>query len=264
MNYKFPIFNLIKEIIFYRDALSQLVSQILILRYRRTVLGYFWTLLNPLLMMSVMALVFANLFKADLKTFAVFLFAGMIPWNFFNSAVSQSAGSLIMNEGIIKKVYIPKLLFPLSVTIALFIDSILAFSVLLVIIISIGGSLSLALLFLPVAFALVFLFALGLGIIVSIATVYFKDLQYVIIIGLQGLFFLTPIFYKKDEIFGAVSFVINLNPVAPFISLFREPILNGNLPSGLLLIQAFSIAVFTIFLGLFIFSRFEKKIVYRL
>lgn len=109
--------------------------------YRRTVLGYLWTLINPLLMMSVMALVFATLFKADLKTFAVFLFAGMIPWNFFNSVVTQSGMSFINNEGLIKKIYLPKAIFPLSIAFALLIDSVLSFLALFVIILAIGGSL---------------------------------------------------------------------------------------------------------------------------
>ena len=256
--------RLIKEIYLYKDALMQLVSQNLILRYRRTVLGYFWTLLNPLLMMTVMAVVFANLFKADLKTFTVFLFAGMIPWNFSNSAVSQSAGSLIANEGIIKKIYMPKLLFPLSTTVALFIDSILAFFILFVIILLLGGSLSWALFFLPIAFVLIFIFAFGLGVVSAIATVYFRDLQYIIIIGLQGLFFLTPIFYKKDDIFGAVSWIIDLNPVVPFISLFREPILNGQLPNTVIIIQATFLSLASAMSALLLFGKVNKKIMFRL
>jgi ABC-type polysaccharide/polyol phosphate export permease len=91
--------------------------------------------------MSVMALVFATLFKADLKTFAVFLFAGMIPWNFFNSVVTQSGMSFINNEGLIKKIYLPKAIFPLSIAFALLIDSVLSFLALFVIILAIGGSL---------------------------------------------------------------------------------------------------------------------------
>jgi ABC-type polysaccharide/polyol phosphate export permease len=228
------------------------------------VLGYFWTLLNPLLMMVVIAVVFANLFRADLKTFAIFLFAGMIPWNFFNSVVAQSSGAIINNEGLIKKIYIPKLVFPLSISLALFIDSILSFFVLFAIILVLGGSLSWALLFLPVSFILMYLFSFGLGVVASVATVYFRDLQYVIMIGLQGLFFLTPIFYKKDAIFGGASWVINANPVAPFISLFREPILNGTVPDAFTIIQTTIIAVVSLAMAFVVFIWAEKKIIYRL
>jgi ABC-type polysaccharide/polyol phosphate export permease len=111
-----------------RNVLQQLIAQQLILRYRRTLLGYLWTLINPLLMMSVMAVVFSTLFKADLKTFAVFLFAGMIPWNFFSSVVTQSGTAFINNESLIKKIYLPKAIFPLSIAFALLVDSLLSFA----------------------------------------------------------------------------------------------------------------------------------------
>ena len=108
------IVGLVTEVHASRAVLWRLVRQQLILRYRRTVLGYLWTLINPLLMMSVMAMVFATIFKEDVKVFAVFLFAGMIPWNCFNSIVVQSSGSFINNEGLIKKIYLPRELFPVS------------------------------------------------------------------------------------------------------------------------------------------------------
>jgi ABC-type polysaccharide/polyol phosphate export permease len=261
---RFFVFDLISEILCFRYALWQLVVQNLTLRYRRTVMGYFWTLLNPLLMMTVMALVFTNLFKANLNEFASFLFVGMIPWNFFNSVLSQSTGSLIFNEGIIKKVYIPKLLFPLSIAIAMFVDAVLAFLVLFPVILGLGGSFSWALLFLPVSFFLLFIFAFGFGVVASIATVYFRDLQYIIVIGLQGLFFLTPILYKKEEMLGPVSWLIDFNPISPFISIFREPLLLGVMPGSSLLIQASLLAFLSLFLGLYIFNQVKNKIVYRI
>lgn len=247
-----------------RNVLSQLVYQHLILRYRRTALGYLWTLINPLLMMSVMALVFSTLFKADLKTFAVFLFAGMIPWNFFSSVVTQSGTSFIYNEGLIKKIYLPKAIFPLSITFALLIDSMLSFLVLFAIILTIGGSLSWSVLFIPVAFLLLFFFAFGIGLIMSIATVFFRDLQYVILIAMQGLFFLTPILYKHDALTGKVSWLVGLNPVSPFIELFRAPLFQAALPGTSVILKAAVISFFAMAIGLFIFLRQEKQIVFRL
>ena len=247
-----------------RNVLSQLVYQQLILRYRRTALGYLWTLINPLLMMSVMALVFATLFKTDLKTFAVFLFAGMIPWNYFSSVVTQSGISFINNEGLIKKIYLPKAVFPLSIAFALLIDSILSFLALFAIILGIGGSLSWSVLFLPVAFLLLFFFALGIGLIMSIATVFFRDLQYVIAIIMQGLFFLTPILYKHDALSGKVGWLVGLNPVVPFIELFRAPLYQSAMPGTGVILHAAAISFSAMAVGLFIFLRQEKKIVFRL
>jgi ABC-type polysaccharide/polyol phosphate export permease len=247
-----------------RNVLSQLVAQQLILRYRRTALGYLWTLVNPLLMMSVMAVVFSTLFKADLKTFAVSLFAAMIPWNFFSSVVTQSGSSFINNEGLIKKIYLPKVIFPLSITFALLIDSLLSFLALFAIILALGGTLSWSLLFLPISFVLLFIFALGLGLIMSIATVFFRDLQHVILIAMQGLFFLTPILYKHDALTGKVAWLVGMNPVTPFIALFRAPLIEATLPSGNVLLQTVAISASAMAIGLFFFLRQEKNIVFRL
>jgi ABC-type polysaccharide/polyol phosphate export permease len=247
-----------------RYVLSQLVSQQLILRYRRTVLGYLWTLINPLLMMSVMALVFATLLKADLKTFTVFLFAGMIPWNFFSSVVIQSGASFINNEGLIKKIYLPKVIFPLSTASALLIDSALSFLALFAIILILGGSLSWAVLFIPVAYLLLFFFALGIGLIISVATVFFRDLQHVVLIAMQGLFFLTPIFYTHDALAGNIAWLVGLNPVVPFIELFRAPLYLASVPGSGVIVQALLLSLSAIAIGLLIFLKQEKKIVFRL
>jgi len=258
------LINYLREVQTYRAVLQQLVRQQLILRYRRTALGFFWTLINPLLMMSVMALVFATLFKADLKTFTVFLFAGMIPWNFFSSVVTQSATSFIHNEGLIKKIYLPKLIFPLSITSAYFIDSALSFLALFAIIIIIGGSLSWTVLFIPIAYLMLFFFALGIGLITSVATVFFRDLQYVILIAMQGLFFLTPVLYKHDALAGKVAWLVDLNPAVPFIELFRAPLYQASLPSPSVILQAALFSLSAMAIGLFVFLRQEKKIVFRL
>lgn len=258
------LFGYLREIRTYRDVLFQLVRQQLILRYRRTVFGYLWTLLNPILMMTVTAVVFAALFKVELKTFAIFLFAGMIPWNCFNSTVTQSAAAFINNEGLIKKIYLPRLLFPLSVSIGVFIDSLLSFIALFAIMIVIGAPFSWTLLFIPIAYLLLFLFAFGIALVVSVATVFFRDLQYVIGIAMQALFFLTPILYKSEALAGKVAWLIKINPVAAFIELFRAPLYTASLPDISVVINAFLIAFFSISVGIVIFIKQEKKIVFRL
>ena len=258
------IYSFFGELLASRHVLRQLVAQQLILRYRRTALGYLWTLINPLLMMSIMALVFSTLFNADLKTFAVFLFTGMIPWNFFSSAVTQSGTSFINNEGLIKKIYLPKIIFPLSITSALLIDTVFSFFALLIIILTLGSPLSWVLLFIPIAFLLLFVFTLGICLITSIATVYFRDLQYVILIIMQTLFFLTPILYKPEALKGKVAWLITLNPVVPFIDLFRAPLYLGSLPSQSTIILSILFSLVSITIGLIIFLWQEKKIVFRL
>jgi ABC-2 type transport system permease protein/lipopolysaccharide transport system permease protein len=252
------------EIYTSRAVLSRLVRQQLTLRYRRTVLGYLWTLVNPLLMMSVMAMVFSTIMKEDVKVFTVFLFAGMIPWTCFSSIVVQSGGAFINNEGLIKKIYLPKILFPLSISLGVLIDSALSFFALFVIILAVGGEVSRALFFIPVAYLLVFMFSLGVGLMAAVATVFFRDLQYVIQILMQGLFFLTPVLYKKDMLSGVVADLVAFNPVVPFVELFRAPLSHASLPADDVIIKALVISIVSIVLGLGTLLAQEKKVVFRL
>jgi len=247
-----------------RSVLYQLVWQQMILRYRRTALGYLWTLINPLLMMSVMVVVFATLFKVGLRDFAVFLVAGMIPWNCFNAIVTQSGSSFINNENLIKKIYLPKIIFPLSVSSGFFIDSMLSFCVLFALLAAFGRGMSLAVFFIPIAYLLLFLFAFGIGLITSVATVFVRDLQQMILIAMQGLFFLTPILYRHETLTGKIGWLVGLNPIAPFIELFRLPLYLATWPSPLLIAKAASISLVAISLGLAVLLWQEKKIVYRL
>jgi ABC-2 type transport system permease protein/lipopolysaccharide transport system permease protein len=244
--------------------LWQLVRQQLILRYRRTALGYLWTLINPLLMMAVTAVVFASLLKVDISTYAVFLFAGMIPWNCFSSIVTQCGGAFINNEALIKKIYLPKVIFPLSVSLGILIDSVLAFVALFVIIFAIGGQLSWALLFIPIAYLALFFFALGIALVTSVATVFFRDLQHVLVIGMQAWFFLTPVMYKSDALAGKVAWLVGVNPVTPFIELFRMPLYRGELPTSSLIVETLALALGSMTVGTFLFLRQEKNIVFRL
>lgn len=252
------------EVISYRDVLWQLVRQQLILRYRRTIFGYLWTLLNPILMMGVMAVVFSTLFKQDIKTFTVFLFSGMIAWNCFNTIVVQSAMSFISNEGLIRKIYLPKLVFPLSVSIALVIDSLLSFVALFAIMLVLGAKFSLALFFIPIAYAFLVIFSFGLALVMSVATVFFRDLQYVIGIIMQAWFFLTPIFYKPDSLAGKVAWLIKLNPLSSFVELFRAPLVMGALPASSVILNTFLMAIFSIVVGLLFFVSQQNKIIFRL
>ncbi|MCE9606332.1 MAG: ABC transporter permease [Planctomycetia bacterium] len=247
-----------------RLVLWQLVRQQLILRYRRTALGYLWTLLNPLLMMTVSSIVFANLFQADLKTFVIYLFAGMIPWNCFNSIVVQSGSSFISNESLIKKIYLPKVIFPLSTALGLLIDSALSFIALFIIALAVGAQMSWALLFLPIAYAMLFFFSLGFALVASILVVFFRDMQHVIVVVMQAWFYLTPIMYKREALMGKAAWLMTINPLVPFITMFRDPICSGTCPELTVVTQAFFLACASMTLGLALFLNQEKKVVFRL
>ena len=114
---------LAKELYDYRHVLSQLVAQQLLARYRRTVFGYLWTILNPLMMMAVSAVVFSHISRFGLRDYAIFLFAGTVPWNLFSSCIVQAGGAIVSNESLIKKVYLPKIVFPVATASGCLLDS---------------------------------------------------------------------------------------------------------------------------------------------
>ena len=263
MMFQSVIQNLV-EVKKYKEVANQLVIQLLVLRYRRTALGYIWTLVNPLIMMSVMAVVFSTIFGVDLKTFSLFLFAGMVPWNLFSSVVGQAGASFTNNEGLIKKVYLPKLIFPLSNSIALSIDSILSLLALFIIIYALGGSTTWTLLYLPVGYLLLYFFSLGLSLFFSVATVFFRDLQYIVQIVLQAWFFLTPILYKGELLTGKVALLVAFNPMVVYIDIFRAALFDGQPLPVSVFIEATIYAVISMLLGYSFFLVQEKKIVYRL
>ena len=253
-----------REVYSYRSVFNQLVRQHLVLRYRRTMLGFVWTLINPLLMLSVTAIVFSTIFKLDLVTYSIYLFAGMVPWTFFSTSTSQACGALINNEGLIKKIYLPKIIFPLSSCVGNLIDSLLAFVALFILMLFFGGALSWALLFIPIAFLLIFVFTLGASLVLATVTVYFRDVQYVVGILLQALFFLTPIIYKRDGLSGWAADLVALNPLLHFIDLFRLPLHQAILPSVSTMLTALGLSFFSLAMGLVVFIKHEKKIVFRL
>lgn len=254
----------LSEIHEHRHVFYQLVRQQIILRYRRTIFGYLWTLLNPLLMMSVTAVVFSTIFNMDLKTYAIFLFSGVIAFNLFGTCVTQSGQSFIGNEGLIKKIYIPKILFPLAISTTLLIDSLLMASSLFIIILFIGGKVTVSLLFIPIAYLLLFTFSFGLALTFSVSAVYFRDLQHVIGIIMQALVFLSPVYYKPEAMSGKVAWIIALNPLTQFIDLFRSPIDQGVLPATNVVLQATLYACVSLITGLWFFRKHEYRIAFRL
>lgn len=253
-----------KEIKQHRYVLDQLVRQQITLRYRRTFFGYLWTLFNPLLMMSVTAVVFSAIFKMDLKTYAVFLFSGVIAFNLFGTIVTQCGKSLVDNEQLIKKIYIPKLLFPLSVSITLLIDSLLMFASLFFIILMIGGNYSISIIGLIPAYILLYLFAFGIGLITSVISVYFRDLLQIITILMQALVFLSPVYYKPDNLGAKVQWLMEINPLTQFIELFRSPIFSATFPAIEFYIQAAIYAALSISAGIWFFNKHEHRITFRM
>lgn len=248
----------------YRTVLGQLVKQQITMRYRRTIFGFFWTLLNPLLNMAVIATVFSIVMKFQIRDYAIFLFSAVIPWAFFSNAISQSAMALIANEGIFKKIYLPKQIFITANLISGLVDSFLSTVCLFFIAIYFGAKLSPALFFLPVSFFFLFIFSYGLGLIFSIMSVFLRDIQYLIGVILQALYFMTPIIYPVNAVPEEYRWVFTWNPMFYFVDLFRDPIYNSTIPQADSIQLCIIFSVITLMLGITFFKINDKKIMFRL
>ncbi|MBR0514244.1 MAG: ABC transporter permease [Clostridia bacterium] len=247
-----------------RYVLSNFINQELTIKYKRSVLGFFWSLLNPMATMIVSSVVFGTIMRFRLQDFVVFLYAAMLPWNFFGLTVDFCGVSIINNEGFIKKIYLPKIVFPLSTVCAQFINMLFSMVALSFFMFILGAKLTIALVFLPVAFLLIFLWTLGMSLLVSAANVYFRDMRYITNVVMNAWYYLTPILYPIENIPENLQIFFKLNPGFYLVDMFRSPIYYGVFPSGLNIAIAVACAFGIFLIGLAVFYKHERDFVYRL
>lgn len=248
----------------FRLVLKQLIWQQLTLRYRRTALGFLWTLLNPILTMVVTSVVFSMIMRWPLKSFAVFLFSGLVPWTFFSNTLSQGMQSLLINEGLIKKVFIPRQIFVVSISISLLFDAIISTICLFSIAIFIGAPLNCSIISLILNFILLFFFSLGITLALSIATVYFRDIPNIVGVILQAGYYLTPIIYPFSFIPENLRWIFWLNPMMVFVDIFRKPLYEGVFPSVIDYFFAISMSVAIFCYGVYIFKKYDRFVVFKM
>ncbi|WP_397386555.1 ABC transporter permease [Paenibacillus roseipurpureus] len=245
----------------YNNLLFELVVRDIKVRYRKSILGLFWTLLNPLMTMLVMTIVFSSLFKSNIPHFPVYYLTGSILFSFHSEATSQALTSIITNASLIKKVYIPKYLFPLSRVLSSMVNLGFAFIALLLVMIIDGAPFkgTIFLFLLPIFYLT--LFTTGLSLILSAITVFFRDINH-----LYGVFtllwtYMTPIFYPVSIISDQYRWIYEYNPMYYYISFFREIIINGSFPGISDNILCFTIGIISLTMGLFTFYKCQNKFI---
>jgi lipopolysaccharide transport system permease protein len=227
-------------------------------RYQNTALGFFWSLLSPLLMAFVLYFVFRHLYGQE-QDFAVNLLVGIMAWQFFATGTSSSLNSIVGKANLVTRVYIPRQILVLSNVLAALINSLLTFVVLLVMIVIVLGHLPLTFPLFLLIFIPFFFFVYGAGLLLSSLYVYFRDLSQIWTVLVQVLFFCSPIFYPISIVPASVLPYYQLNPVTQFIGMFRDVLVAGNLPSlfGIAVIIGFAAAAFLV--GSLVFARLHPR-----
>ena len=252
------------ELVRFWPVVNNMVVQDLRVRYQRSMLGFLWTLLHPILMMTILSMVFSHLFKTPIKNYAVHLFAGMVPWGFLAASLNDCSICIIINENLIRKIYLPKLIFPLSKTLINLITFLLSLSALFLLFGPLGAPISFALLALPPAIVLFFAFVFGLGMLIATANTFYRDAGHLVTILIQAWYFATPIVYFVNDMPADMRWRFWLNPAYPFIRMFQSILEDGLFPEITTICVATAIAAVSLGIGYATFKSHEDKLVFRL
>lgn len=260
------VLRMFREIFIYRHAIYNFISANLRARYRRSAIGFFWSLLNPLFTMVILAVVFSTILKNPLTQFSIYIFSGLLPWAMISNSIMNGTMALISMERYLKKIYIPKLVFPMVIVIVEVVNFLLSLISMFFLAVFLGAKITWALSVLPFALLVTAIFLLGLVMIVSIVNVYFRDLSHIVQVVFTGLFYLTPIVYPLSfvEDRNLLYQIIRLNPFLYFVELFHAIIYRSEVPSLTTWLICIGMAFVSFSIGLVVFSSKEKDVVYRL
>ena len=249
--------RLINNLKQYSELLKTNVKKEIIGKYKGSFLGILWSFLNPLLMVAVYAIVFPYIMRIKTDNYLQFLICGVIPWNFFTVAINQGIISVRTNAGIIKKVYFPREILPISVAASGLVNFFISSLIILVFCFFGGLGISWHIILLPFIAVLQFFITLGLIFAFSAINVYVKDTEYIIQFFINMAFYATPILYPTS-MFKSMEWILYLNPFTHFIEAYRDIFMYHQLPSIVSFIFMMIISLIVFYVGLIIFRKLEK------
>ena len=247
----------------YRELLAQLVERNIKVRYKRSVLGLAWTMLNPLLMMAILTIVFSNVFRITLEHYPVYVLSALVLWNFFAQATLAAATELAWGNSLLQRIYVPRTIFVISAVGTGLVNLYLALAPLVLIMLATGVPLRPALVFLPVPILLTAMFALGMGLALAVLAASFADVVDIYQVTLTAWLYLTPIIYPKEIVPGQLHGLFLLNPMYYLLEMFRQPVYSGTLPPFELIVAASGMAFSVLGFGWWFFARNADGLAYR-
>lgn len=251
----------LKHLFQYKPLLIELITRDLKVKYRRSVLGYLWSLLNPLMMMTVMTIIFSYMFRFEIDNYPLYLICGQTLWTFFNESTNMAMYSVLQNGSLIKKVYIPKFIFPISRILSCFVTMSFSLVAILIVMLFTRTPLHWTILLFPVPLFFLLLFCIGMGMVLSSLSVYFRDITHLYSVITLAWMYATPIFYPLEAIPPQVVSLIKLNPMYHYINLFRNLVVYGNIPGINTWIATVGSALVMVGIGLAVFRKLQKDFI---
>ncbi|MGA3318464.1 MAG: ABC transporter permease [Candidatus Korobacteraceae bacterium] len=254
--------ELVRETYRYRELIWALALKELKIRYKRSVLGFLWALLNPALLMLVLTLVFSTIMRFPIPHYPVFLLSVLLPWTFFSQSLSYAVESIVGNGDLIKKVKVAKLVFPMAAIVSNLINLGLSLIPLALLVPLLRHPFYWTWLYLPVPLLALTIFTLGMTFFFATANVYYRDVSHILQIVLSAWFYVTPIIYPLDFIPAKHQWIFKLNPIIYVINGFRLSVYYGMLPKASSIIASFVCAFISLFIGVAIFRKYQDDFVF--
>lgn len=251
----------IKTILKYKELLLNLVIKDLKVRYKGAVLGYMWSMLSPIFMMIIYTVVFSYIIRIEVENYPFFLLCAFLPWSFFSVSLTGASNSIVDNFNLINKVYFPREIFPLSVVFSNLIHVIISITLLVVFLLFTQINLGLQIFLLPFVIFVHVIFTTGIALILSCLTVFYRDIKHILDSVVMVWFFATPILYPVSMVPEGVANFYNLNPMVGIISIYRSILFYGKPPGVFLCLTSFAISLLTLFVGHYIFKKYDPFIV---
>lgn len=250
--------NIFKELYKYRELLKTNVQKEVRGKYKNSFLGILWSFLNPLFQLAVYSIIFGSLLGGGDPTYHIYVCVALIPWTYFTAAIQQAAYTVISNGSIIKKVYFPREILPISVTTSGAINFVISTLIILGFCLFSGLGLTVYALWYPVILLLQYILVLGISFIVSAITVYIRDLEHIIGVVLMAAFYATPIVYKLEQLPAHLQTVMQLNPMTHIINAYRDIFYYQQMPDFQNLAILFVASMALLIGGYFIFKKLQK------
>lgn len=252
--------KIFKDLYQYRELLKTNVKKDIRGKYKASFLGVLWSFINPLLQVLVYAIVFPYIMKVQTENYLIFLICGIIPWTWFTTCISGGASCITNNANLIKKVYFPREILPISIVTSGMINFLISCLIILIFVVGSGLGLSWHLVFLPLIVIVQYVISLALAFIVSAVNVYIRDTEYAVAFILNLAFYATPVLYSVDMFKGSwLAWIFKLNPMAHLINAYRDMFYVHQIPQLSNLLIWLVIGVVLLIIGYKIFKKLEKR-----